>query len=438
MATPQGRGWLDLQRYVVTACDQLGGSYDAVATAVRVELRVAARRASSVAGDDAHGRRADGERRDARLARRAGARHGRGEREPLGRAERRDRSRTPRSRIRPRRSTPRSRRRTRRASTVGFAAAAAAHAATTRGAPRSVHHRAERDRAGAAQPRHRAARRRARRGSGRRAADSLGRHRSRTSWSRPASTRSRVRSSRSSSARIDERSLEDWESGPLVAQPMALLCRVLDRLGDGSGDRDGAVSAHLPAGSPAGDRPAASERLTRGVLTTMGRTEIERTVRPSLLDRLTDSEPGLAGRSADHARGVGATLPRGGGARRRSAAEHASHDDRGAGLVPRAAPLRLRLRAPGHDRHARWARRWGATGCSTSLQDAIERFEPRLARPARQARRARPGAGAADALRGRSACSDGPRAARTSCSTRCSRSRAESTTCATPTQSSAG
>lgn len=38
---------------------------------------------------------------------------------------------------------------------------------------------------------------------------------------------------------IDERSLEDWESGPLVAQPMALLCRVLDRIGDGSGDRDG-------------------------------------------------------------------------------------------------------------------------------------------------------------------------------------------------------
>jgi len=36
---------------------------------------------------------------------------------------------------------------------------------------------------------------------------------------------------------IDDRSLEDWESGPLVAQPMALLCRVLDRMGE-SGDRD--------------------------------------------------------------------------------------------------------------------------------------------------------------------------------------------------------
>ncbi len=29
---------------------------------------------------------------------------------------------------------------------------------------------------------------------------------------------------------IDERSLEQWESGPVVAQPMALLCRVYDRL----------------------------------------------------------------------------------------------------------------------------------------------------------------------------------------------------------------
>lgn len=39
MATPQGRGWLDLQRYTITACRQLGGDYDAVATAVRTELR---------------------------------------------------------------------------------------------------------------------------------------------------------------------------------------------------------------------------------------------------------------------------------------------------------------------------------------------------------------------------------------------------------------
>jgi len=39
MATAPGRGWLDLQRYVLTACSQLGGSHDAIATAIRSELR---------------------------------------------------------------------------------------------------------------------------------------------------------------------------------------------------------------------------------------------------------------------------------------------------------------------------------------------------------------------------------------------------------------
>jgi type VI secretion system protein ImpA len=39
MATPQGRGWLDLQRYALTACTRLGAGYDAVAQAVRTELR---------------------------------------------------------------------------------------------------------------------------------------------------------------------------------------------------------------------------------------------------------------------------------------------------------------------------------------------------------------------------------------------------------------
>jgi type VI secretion system protein ImpA len=39
MAAPYGRGWLDLQRYVVTACEHLGGSHDAVAAAVTGALR---------------------------------------------------------------------------------------------------------------------------------------------------------------------------------------------------------------------------------------------------------------------------------------------------------------------------------------------------------------------------------------------------------------
>ena len=38
MARPHGRGWLDLQRYVLTACDALGGDYDRVAAAIRGAL----------------------------------------------------------------------------------------------------------------------------------------------------------------------------------------------------------------------------------------------------------------------------------------------------------------------------------------------------------------------------------------------------------------
>ena len=40
MASAQGRGWLDLQRYALTALAELGPSYDAVASAVRSELRL--------------------------------------------------------------------------------------------------------------------------------------------------------------------------------------------------------------------------------------------------------------------------------------------------------------------------------------------------------------------------------------------------------------
>ncbi|MBA4156457.1 MAG: type VI secretion system protein TssA [Gemmatimonadetes bacterium] len=39
MATPYGRGWLDLQRHVLTACDRLGSEYDYVAAAIRGALR---------------------------------------------------------------------------------------------------------------------------------------------------------------------------------------------------------------------------------------------------------------------------------------------------------------------------------------------------------------------------------------------------------------
>jgi type VI secretion system protein ImpA len=39
MATPAGRGWLDLQRYVLNACAGLGPDYDVVARAIREEIR---------------------------------------------------------------------------------------------------------------------------------------------------------------------------------------------------------------------------------------------------------------------------------------------------------------------------------------------------------------------------------------------------------------
>jgi type VI secretion system protein ImpA len=39
MATPFGRGWLDLQRYILTACDGLGAEFNAVSSAIRGALR---------------------------------------------------------------------------------------------------------------------------------------------------------------------------------------------------------------------------------------------------------------------------------------------------------------------------------------------------------------------------------------------------------------
>ena len=39
MATPWGRGWLDLQRYVITACDELGGDYEVVGWCIRRAVR---------------------------------------------------------------------------------------------------------------------------------------------------------------------------------------------------------------------------------------------------------------------------------------------------------------------------------------------------------------------------------------------------------------
>jgi type VI secretion system protein ImpA len=38
MARPEGRGWLDLQRFAIRACDNLGGDFDAIGLAIRGQL----------------------------------------------------------------------------------------------------------------------------------------------------------------------------------------------------------------------------------------------------------------------------------------------------------------------------------------------------------------------------------------------------------------
>ncbi len=50
MGTPAGRGWLDLQRYALLACEQLGEDYSRVARAIRSELRVVLTEIPDLAG----------------------------------------------------------------------------------------------------------------------------------------------------------------------------------------------------------------------------------------------------------------------------------------------------------------------------------------------------------------------------------------------------
>jgi type VI secretion system protein ImpA len=239
MASPQGRGWLDLQRYVVTACEQLGGSYDAVAAVVRSELRVLLAALPQLPEmtlmDDAP--TANGETRDWLDAHGLGTAGSNGasglEASDAGAAD---------SEL------------TDQAEALG-AALAEDDATSEHGGLRS------------------GARRRARGASAAVARDPFTTARSELAQGRPnraiellLAELSRERSPRGRFVRqtqiayvmveagldavarpileklvstIDERGLEDWESGPLVAQPMALLCRVLDRLGDESGDRNG-------------------------------------------------------------------------------------------------------------------------------------------------------------------------------------------------------
>jgi type VI secretion system protein ImpA len=48
MTRPESRGWLDLQRYAVTACDNLGGEFETVGRAIRAELALLLRELPSL------------------------------------------------------------------------------------------------------------------------------------------------------------------------------------------------------------------------------------------------------------------------------------------------------------------------------------------------------------------------------------------------------
>jgi len=239
MGTPQGRGWLDLQRYVLTACDRLGGSYDGVAAAVRAELRTLLAALPQLPEmtlmDDAP--TANGETQDWLDS------HGMGTPEANeGAAADGNGAGAVDSEIADQ--------------TDALAAALAEEDATSehgglrsgprrRTAPANV--MPQRDPFAAA-------RGELAQGRPNRAIEllvgELGRERSpRGRFVRQTQIAYvMVEAGLDGVARpileklvstIDERGLEDWESGPLVAQPMSLLCRVLDRLADGSGDRDG-------------------------------------------------------------------------------------------------------------------------------------------------------------------------------------------------------
>ena len=239
MATPQGRGWLDLQRYVLTACDRLGGSYDGVAAAVRSELRsllVALPQLPEMTlMDDAP--TANGETRDWLEAQGLGPpESGNG-----AAAHGNDAAMTD-SEIDDQ--------------TAALATALAEEDATSEhgGLRSGTRRRPSAAVTATVRDPFVAARGELAQGRPNRAIELLVGELARERSPRGRFVRQTqiayvmVEAGLDVVARpileklistIDERGLEDWESGPLVAQPMALLCRVLDRLADGSGDRDG-------------------------------------------------------------------------------------------------------------------------------------------------------------------------------------------------------
>ncbi len=247
MATAQGRGWLDLQRYTLTACSNLGDGYDAVAAVVRSELRALLTAIPQLPHmtlmDDTP--TANGETREwlANEGLVPGADADNPESAPVNSD-----------------------------STTGDVADDAADTPTDDGTEALEDALAEEEatasNGGLAKAPVRRSNARAS-GAGR---DPFNTARAELALGRPnraieimVAQHARERSPRGRFVRqtqvaflmveaglesvarpmlerliqiIDERSLEDWESGPLVAQPMSLLCRVYDRLEVRADDRD--------------------------------------------------------------------------------------------------------------------------------------------------------------------------------------------------------
>lgn len=227
MASPQGRGWLDLQRYALTACTQLGGSYAAVGAAIRGELRALLSALphlpemtlmddTPTANDETrawleaeglHGAAANGDGA-------ADVEFGDGS-ETLNDALAQDDETAEHGGL----ARSNGRRRP-RVATGGNAAVrdpfTQARAELTAGRPNKAIELLVAELARERSPRGRFVRQ------------------TQIAWVMVEGNLAAVARPilEKLVAEIDERQLETWESGPLVAQPMALLCRVIDKLED--------------------------------------------------------------------------------------------------------------------------------------------------------------------------------------------------------------
>ncbi len=239
MATPAGRGWLDLQRYALTACARLGAPYDAVATAVSSEL---ATLLTAVPGlpamtlmDDTPTANDETRRWLDALLDGGAAQHGAEHPDADGGEDARLPDGSDALLI------------ALDAEMDGDALAATARGGAARRSTggHAAHHVGAQGDARVAADAFALARLELARGRPNRAVELLVAELDRERSARGRFVRQTqvaqvmVEAGFEAVARpilqrlvqtIDERTLEDWESGPLVAQPMVLMCRVIDRL----------------------------------------------------------------------------------------------------------------------------------------------------------------------------------------------------------------